>query len=107
MGHLEEAAARIRCQGGVGAIRQQDSHHVQVVILHGIVDGPARTGKYIYFDDTGDWFSLSVRYENLKKTGTDLHVNFTKGGGGDSPSLELVCVLWCFIDENQHIDGDV
>lgn len=45
VGHLEKATARIRCQGGVGAIRQQDSHHVQVVVLHSIVNRSTHTGK--------------------------------------------------------------
>lgn len=50
VGHLEQATARIRGQGGVSAIRQQDSHHVQVVILHGIMNRSRHTEIYIHFN---------------------------------------------------------
>lgn len=41
MGHLQQAAAGVGGQGGVGAVGQQDPHHVQVVVLHSVVDRPA------------------------------------------------------------------
>lgn len=40
VGHLQEAATRVRGEGGVGAVRQQDANHVQVVVLHGVVNRP-------------------------------------------------------------------
>lgn len=43
VGHLQEAAARIRGQGGVGAVGQQDPYHIQVIVLHGIMNGPGIT----------------------------------------------------------------
>lgn len=43
VGHLQEAAARISRQGGVGAIGEQDSHHIKVIVLHGIVNGSTNT----------------------------------------------------------------
>lgn len=45
VGHLQEAAARISRQGGVGAIGQQDSHHIKVIVLHGIVNGSTNTNS--------------------------------------------------------------
>lgn len=47
VGHLQQAAARICCQGGVGAVRQQDSHNIQVVILHSVVNRSRQTQMYI------------------------------------------------------------
>ena len=46
VGHFQEATARVRGQSGVGSIRQQDSHHIQVVVLHGIVDRPGHTKQH-------------------------------------------------------------
>lgn len=43
VGHLQQPAARVRGQGGVGAVGQQDAHDVQVVVLHGVVNRPGRT----------------------------------------------------------------
>lgn len=53
VGHLQEAAARVRGQGGVGAVRQQDANHVQVVVLHGVVDRPGHKG-FIWSERIGN-----------------------------------------------------
>lgn len=64
--HLEKAAAGVRGQGGVGSVGQQHPHHVQVVVLHGVVNRPARRQKcilttLIYLE----WLILIVRQPDL------------------------------------------
>lgn len=41
--HFEETPARVGGQGGVSSIRQQDPHHVQVIVLHSVVNGSEHT----------------------------------------------------------------
>lgn len=41
--HPQQAAARISGERGVGAVREQDPHHVQVVVLHGVVNRPEKS----------------------------------------------------------------
>lgn len=39
VGHFQETPAGIRGQGGVSSVGQQDPHHIQVIVLHSVVDG--------------------------------------------------------------------
>lgn len=40
VGHVDGCPARVGGEGGVGAASQQESHNLQVVVLHGVVQRP-------------------------------------------------------------------